>query len=98
MMGVGTMGAALSAFPTSPIMRSIHHRTIAIFAAQQRLLGISPLTMNVWELPMKKLMARIRITEEMMTELTGLYPYADAARKEIETLVHDMATHSWVKP
>jgi hypothetical protein len=43
----GTMGAALSAFPNSP-MRSIHHRTIAALIVQQRLLDLQPLLMRFY--------------------------------------------------
>lgn len=94
MTGVGTMGVSPSAFPAS-IMRSIHHRTITACITAQRLLNTDPLiTEDYWPpIEIKKIMARIRITEEAIADLADARAFVKAARAEFHA-----ATHSWVKP
>jgi hypothetical protein len=78
-------------------VRHLHAKTIRTLAVQQRLLGEIHLWVLWPEITKNPIMARIRITQEAMEDLAGLYPFKDAARAEIAGLMHDVATDSWVK-
>ncbi len=78
----------------------IYARTIAALAAAQRLLGIDSLTVDItqpiWVIPQKKIMARIRITEEAMADVKA-GAFGEAMKQQIKDLAFDATTRSWEK-
>lgn len=90
------MGEARVPNPTSHL-RSIHQRTITALRVQQRLTGDDPLWTNQLHIAMKKLLARIRITEEAIADSAD-GAFTAACRDEITGLVRDAAARGWVEP
>lgn len=71
----GTMGEARVPNPTSHL-RSIHQRTITALRVQQRLTGADPLWVDP-RIEIKKIMTRIRITEEAIANYVAAHGWIE---------------------